>query len=272
MLFESEIRRIYDSSPEYEWERLDRHRTEFAVTLRALDEFLPPIPAKILDCGGGPGRYAIKLTQQGYDVCLFDLSEGNLEFAKSKATEAKITLRCVQQGTATDLSRYASNTFDAVLLMGPLYHLLNEADRKKALAEVNRVLKPEGRLFAAFITRFAPIKYCALNEPLFPVDHPEQTQAILETGVLPPRGERDGEFVAYFAHPTEVKPLVETQGFTVKTILGVEGLISEIEDKVNELTGESWDYWVDLNYRVAADPCLHGAAEHLLVVAEKPKH
>jgi SAM-dependent methyltransferase len=270
MLFESEIKRIYDSRPEYEWERMDRHRTEFAVTLRTLKENLPPAPAKILDCGGGPGRYAIELTRQGYDVTLFDLSEGNITLAKEKAAEANINLQFIHQGTATDLSRYAQNTFDAVLLMGPLYHLLEESDRHKALAEAFRVLKPGGMIFATFITRYAPIKYCALNEPLWPVENPDQTQAILETGLFPPRGQKDGEFVAYFAHPTEVEPLVESQGFVVKSILGVEGLVSEIEEKINELTGEAWEYWVDLNYQVAADPCLHGAAEHLLVVAEKP--
>ena len=47
-----------------------RHRTEFAVTKRALADYLPPPPARILDCGGGPGYYAIALTQQGYEVTL----------------------------------------------------------------------------------------------------------------------------------------------------------------------------------------------------------
>lgn len=270
MLFESEIKRIYESRPEYEWERMERHRTEFAVTLRALQENLPLPPVKILDCGGGPGRYAIKLTQQGYEVALFDLSESNLTLAKEKASAADITLSAIHMGTATDLSRFAENSFDAVLLMGPLYHLLDESDRQQAMAEANRVLKSGGMFFAAFITRYAAIKWSAANNPLWAVEHPEETQSILETGQLPPRGEADGEFVAYFAHPDEVRPLVEEAGFQIKTILGVEGLVSEIEEKINKLTGEAWEFWVDLNYSVATDPCLHGGAEHLLVVAEKP--
>ena len=55
------VQALYRSEPDREWERLARHRTEFAVTLRALDEHLPPPPADVLDCGGGPGRYAITL-------------------------------------------------------------------------------------------------------------------------------------------------------------------------------------------------------------------
>ncbi len=57
----NEIEAFYDENAQYEWERLERHRTEFAVTLRALKDYLPPAPAKILDVGGGPGRYAIAL-------------------------------------------------------------------------------------------------------------------------------------------------------------------------------------------------------------------
>jgi len=57
----NEVEAFYDSGAQYEWERLEHHRTEFAVTLRALKDYLPPAPAKVLDVGGGPGRYAIAL-------------------------------------------------------------------------------------------------------------------------------------------------------------------------------------------------------------------
>ena len=100
------IQALYDRNPEQEWDRMDRHPTEFAVTLRALAEHLPPPPASILDCGGGPGRYAIELAGQGYQVTLFDLSPGNLALAEAKAQEADVTLAGLLQGTAIDLSRF----------------------------------------------------------------------------------------------------------------------------------------------------------------------
>jgi len=53
-------------------------------------------------------------------------------------------------------------------------------------------------------------------------------------------------------------------------VLGVEGLVSMIEERVNDLSGELWQSWVDLNYRVAPDPSIHGLVEHLLVIARKP--
>ncbi|MGA9347428.1 MAG: class I SAM-dependent methyltransferase, partial [Anaerolineae bacterium] len=129
------IRTLYDQQPEREWERLERHRTEFALTLRALAEHLPPPPARVLDCGGGPGRYAIELARRGYDVTLFDLSTECLRLAQEKAAQAGVTLAGYEQGTATDLSRFPDDAFDALLLMGPLYHLLEEKDRQQALAE-----------------------------------------------------------------------------------------------------------------------------------------
>jgi ubiquinone/menaquinone biosynthesis C-methylase UbiE len=262
------VRRLYDQQPTHEWERMERHRTEFAVTLRALRDHLPPPPARVLDCGGGPGRYSIELAQRGYDVTLFDLSPECLRLAQSKAAEAGGQL-CFEQGTATDLARFADNTFDAVLLMGPLYHLLEERERLQALAEACRVLKPGGTLFAAFITRYAPFRYVAADEPDYIIQHPEEAERILSTGVLPPR--EGGGFIAYFAHPVEVGPLVTRSGFEIVTILGVEGLVSMIEAGVNALSGPAWEAWVDLNYRVAADPSIHGGVEHLLVIALKPR-
>jgi S-adenosylmethionine-dependent methyltransferase len=265
------IQRYYDQQSEREWERLDRHRTEYAVTLRALGEHLPPPPAQVLDCGGGSGRYAIELAGQGYQATLFDLSTGNLQLAREKAAEAGVTLAGYEQGTATDLSRFPDEAYDAVLLMGPLYHLLEEKDRRRALAEARRVLKPGGTLFTAFITRYAVARWAAAHDPTWPLTEPEQMQTILDTGVLPPCGEEGSTFVAHFAHPSEVVPLHRDAGLEVVTVLGVEGLVSMIEEGVNALSGQAWEVWVDLNYRAAADPCLHGGVEHLLVVAFKPR-
>lgn len=267
---ETAVRERYDSAPEREWERLDRHRTELAVTLRALAEHLPPPPARVLDCGGGPGRYAIELARQGYAVTLFDLSAGNLALAQAKAVEAGIVLAEISQGTAVDLARFADASFDAVLLMGPLYHLLEEEERLAALAEARRVVRPGGMVFAAFISRYAGHRWAAAAEPTWLVDDPDSDRMLLDTGRLPPRPLRPGGFVAYFAHPREVAPLCWRAGLEVRAVLGVEGLVSQIEAGVNQLEGDAWARWVDVNWRVAPDPSLHGAVEHLLVVTRRP--
>src|SRR2546421_10450493 len=120
----SQVENHYDSGPELEWERLERHRTEFALTMLTLHEYLPPPPTYILDIGGGPGRYSIALTQQGYTVPLLDLSRRNLTFARSKAHEAGGQLAGYIHGNELSLSQFAEQSYDAVLLLGPVYQLL----------------------------------------------------------------------------------------------------------------------------------------------------
>ncbi len=263
------VQASYDRQPQREWARMDRHRTEFSVTLRAMDDYLPSPPARVLDCGGGPGRYAIELARRGYDVTLFDLSAECLGLAQQKAGEAGVALAGFEQGTATDLGRFSSNIFDAVLLMGPLYHLLEEAERRQALAEAQRVLKPGGPLLAAFISRYAVLRWSAAHEPTWPLEHADLLESMMTRGVLPPFGELGSKFVAHLAHPDEVIPLIEQAGLDVAAVLGVEGIVSMIEEQVNALSGRDWETWVDLNYTLASDPSIHGCVEHLLAIAVK---
>lgn len=260
----NEVQRFYDEHVWEEWERLERHRTEFAVTLKSLEEHLPPPPARVLDVGGGPGRYAVELSRQGYEVVLLDLSERCLELAREKARAAGVELAGCKRGDARDLSRFADGSFDAVLLMGPLYHLLTEGERRRAIREARRVLADGGLLFASFITRYAPIRWAAKHEPSWIVDRRERLERLLSTGALParPHGFTD----AYFAHPAEIRPLMEGEGFRTLELIACEGVVSMIEEGVNELKGDLWEAWVELNWRLGKDPFVHGAAEHLLYV------
>lgn len=265
----NEIESFYNENAQYEWERLEHHRTEFAVTLRALKDYLPPAPAKILDIGGGPGRYTIALAQLGYEVTLFDLSRGCLELAKQKAQEAGVKVAGFEHGDARDLSRFSNESFDAVLLMGPLYHLLTEEERRAALREARRVLRPRGLLFATFITRYGVIRWAAKEEADWIIKHPERLKTLLNSGALLKHPDDPGFTSAYFAHPNEIKPLIESEGFETLDLIACEGVISMIEEKINKLTGEAFDAWVELNYKLGKDPSVHGAAEHLLYVGRK---
>ncbi len=265
------VQAVYDGDPNREWERAERHRTEFAVTQMVLDAHLPPPPARVLDCGGGPGRYAIYLARRGYQVTLFDLSPELLNRARQQAQETGARLSGIQQGTATDLSRFNTAQFDAVLLLGPLYHLLEATDRQLALSEAYRVVKPGGRVFAAFITRYAAHIDAVARYPKRAADMPALYRQIATAGRLSPRNEGSAGFIAYFAHPDEVVPLCRAVGLEVLEVLGVEGVAAGREKLVNALTGEAWDFWVETNYSIAQDPSSHGGAEHLLAVCCRPQ-
>jgi SAM-dependent methyltransferase len=264
----------YDLHAAREWERLERHRTEFAITCRVLAEFLPSPPGRILDVGGGPGRYAIHLTRLGYRVTLFDLSQRSLDLALEMASREGVYLLPPVHGDAMALpdvigGEATTELYDAVLLMGPLYHLLTAHDRLAAVREAYRVLRPGGLVFAAFITRFAPLRDVAVHSPRWILDHPNRYRLLLDEGQNPARD--DSAFPdSYFAHADEIAPLMEDGGFREESLFGCEGILGGHEEAVNALEGELWDAWVELNYRLSREPTLRGAADHLLYVGSRP--
>lgn len=266
------VESYYDQHSLREWERLERHRTEFAVTMCALREHLPAAPARILDVGGGPGRYSLALALSGYSVTLLDLSAGNLALAREKAREQAVRLEGFVHGSALDLTGFPASSFDAVLLMGPLYHLLQSEQRAEAVRQALRALRPGGLLFTAFITRYAPIRDMAKYEPEQLHARREWYEALLATGIYRAPANTDGSAFtdAYFALPSEVRPFMEGLGLHTLDLIACEGITSMLEEKVNELNHEAWSAWAELNYRLGKDPSIHGSAEHLLHVGVKP--
>ena len=263
----NDIQNYYDMNTDMEWTRLaERHRTEFAVSFRAMKEYLPPPPASVLDVGGGPGRYAIALAIEGYSVTLADLSPANLEYAQARAEEAGVSLAGRHQVNGTDLGRFDDRSFDSVLVMGPLYHLVVESERIQAMREAARVLKPGGTLFAAFITRFSPFRDSAQGYPEWIADNWEYALHLLETGA---HEVGRGFTEAYFAHPREVEPLLRAANLEPVIVIGCEGVVAGHESLINKLSGAAWERWVELNYRLGRDPATHGASDHLLAVGRR---
>jgi ubiquinone/menaquinone biosynthesis C-methylase UbiE len=265
----SKIQNFYDKNVQREWERLGvRHRTEYAVTMRALIENLPSTPATVIDIGGGPGRYALALTENGYEVTLIDLSEANLAFASQKAGESGLQIANIQQADAMDLSAFPTESFDAALMMGPLYHLLLQDERVLALQEAWRLLKSGGVIFAAFLSRFGAFRDAASKGLPWILERPDLAEKIRITGIDIHHGE--GFTDAYFAHPDEVIPLGESAGFETILQMGCEGVVAGHETYVNSLNGEDFESWADLNYRLSQDPAAIGASDHILYIGRKP--
>jgi len=142
----SESERLLDGIGE-----LERLRTQ-AILAR----HLPPPPAVIFDVGGAAGVYAFPLAGQGYEVHLIDPVALHLEQARARAAGSGIELASIAQGDARRLD-VPDGSADAVLLLGPLYHLVEHADRLRALREARRILKPGGVLLAAAVSRFASL-------------------------------------------------------------------------------------------------------------------
>jgi SAM-dependent methyltransferase len=157
----------------YERSRLlpgGRPSLEFVRSMELLERLLPAPPARVLDVGGGPGAYAAPLARRGYRVHLVDLLPLHVQQAHQAAGSDPAAAFTAAVGDARELSEPGESQ-DAVVLFGPLYHLTGTADRRQALSEARRVLRPGGRLLAMAVCRFASLLDGLyegwLDDPLF---------------------------------------------------------------------------------------------------------
>lgn len=262
----NEIEHFYDEEYE-EWERLERHLPEFEVTKRYMDQYIAG-SKKVVDIGGGPGRYSIYLAQKGHEVTLVDLSGKHIRQAIEKAAEAGVHLDSSIHGDALRLHEYLykAEQFDIVLLMGPLYHLLREEDRILALKEALRVLKPGGLLFASFISVYAPIHDFAGE--LYDFGETDHLLHYLDDGSNHKRNKP--EFTtAYFSGIEEAEELMESAGLKELVFAGVENVLCGKEKKLHELPEELKEKWLELAWRLSGDRKLLGMSEHFLYIGEK---
>jgi SAM-dependent methyltransferase len=197
---------------------LERERT-----LEILGRFLPEPPATILDVGGAAGVYAFPLAERGYQVQLIDLTPLHVEQARTRTAGAGRPLFDAQVGDARKLERGAG-TADGYLLLGPLYHLTERADRIAALREANRILKRGGTLVAAAITRFASL-LDGLARGF--IEDPEFL-AILMNDLASgqhrnPIGNPDYFTTAYFHRPEGLEDELVEAGFRRAQVIAVQG-------------------------------------------------
>ena len=272
------VRAYYASFGEREWARLenpDDGAVEFAVTCHTLATYLPP-NARVLDIGGGPGRYTIWLAQRGHRAVLADLSPELLSIARSKIDQfgVGVMVEEIVEADACDLSHWADDSFDAVLCLGPFYHLPDPQDRHRAATELGRVLRPEGLAFVAFMPRYAFLRRTlAISDERRHLAQPDFVARLLEDGVF--INNIPGRFTnGYGVRPEEVAPFFEQYGFTTLVLLGTESVIADIQRALFELaTSDPVAYQAafDIIVRVASDPSILGVAVHLLYVGSNSR-
>jgi ubiquinone/menaquinone biosynthesis C-methylase UbiE len=244
---------------------------EFARTRALLEQYLPPVPAVIADVGGGPGRYAVWLAERGYRVDLVDPVALHVAQARMAASSRPgAALASAEVGDARALRLPDANA-DAVLLLGPLYHLAERAERLQALAEARRVCRQGGVIIAAAISRFAStldgLRGGYLADPTF---------AAIAAG-----DRRDGRHrnptgdpayftTAYFHRPEELAAECAAAGLVHEATLAVEGPGWFLPDLDARLADERRRaVLLAALAALEAEPTLLGVSAHLLAVARR---
>jgi SAM-dependent methyltransferase len=263
----SDIAAYYNNNLEREHSRLERHQLEHDLTWRYLDQYLPP-QGSILEIGAATGRYTLPLAKRGYSITAVDLSAGLLEGCKKSICDEGLEkqVRFVV-ADVRDLSKVTEYDFDVVLLMGPLYHLTVESDRKAALKQAFDRLRKDGIIFSAFISRFGIIGDLLKNMPGWIEDQAE-ARCILEQGKDPDHHPQEG-FRGYFARVSEIAPLHEGIGFETLDLAGVEPAIAADDESYNNLQGKQRQLWLDLLYEISTEKSIIGASRHLLYIGRK---
>ena len=151
----SDIRQMYNTGWNAEAERLLRHQLEAEITWRYLNRYLPP-HGGLLEVGCGTGFYTFALARRGYQMTAIDLADEYRGQMQGNGTGVSISpIRLIFVSVMhVPLRGVPREAFDAVLLMGPLYHLVLETDRLAALRSAYACLKPGGVIVSTLVSRF----------------------------------------------------------------------------------------------------------------------
>jgi S-adenosylmethionine-dependent methyltransferase len=268
------VRRRLAGTSTHEWKRLQSTpvaRVEYLITSYCLARYLPS-DGLILDAGCGPGRYAVDLVDQGYEVVLFDLMHIYLAFARAKIADAGDTpgagefASCTQGDLAALL--YPDRVFDVVLCLGaPLSYMLERPARHRAVQELARIAKPGGLVFLTGIGRLACYRggiYWGLWDMWDLFTTPEAQATGLAAG-----------YDAWYTFaPGELGTLAEDAGLDVVDQVGCEGLAAYLPMKnleAMEAHPTRWPVWRDILLKTCNEPSIVGVSNHLLVIARKER-
>jgi len=244
---EENVAHYYDTAIfELELIRLSRDfPVEGAITLRWLDRLMPAA-ASVAEIGVGGGLYSEYLARKGCRVHLVDISARLLDAAAKRLRDAGLeqSIAGAVQESATRLDSLATSAFDAVLLLGPLYHLCSPEARRQAVAEAARILKPGGLLFAAGVNRLSYLRELFRDSPQLVVERKAFHEQYLRDGnlnpqVAPPIG---------YAHMTTVAEFRElfAPAFTELALVGVESFIGPWQKAISDLTPDQQAAWLDI--------------------------
>ena len=259
----SYLKALYTGRNEDERFASQSGQVEFLTTMRYIERFLKP-GARVIEIGAGTGRYSRALAEMGCAVDALELLECNIDiFRTLVALDSTIT---ISQGDALDLSAFADDSYDIALLLGPLYHLFTQSDKRRAIGEALRVTKPGGVVFAAYCISDASVVASGFFRGRFSV--PEY----IEQGLIHP------ETFACSSNPSLVFEIVRKEDidalmepFRVERLHYVASDLYTyyIRDIVNAMDGETFSLYMRYHFAVCERADMTGVTAHSLDIFRK---
>jgi len=260
------VRDYYDSAVDTEWNRI-ANRPEFLLTIRMLDRYIKP-GDKVLDIGGGPGRYSLYLAKKGCGVTLLELSPGNTAFAAQEAANQNLPLITIT-GDAREADTLATDMYDHILLMGPLYHLLDEPSRIKSVNAALSVLKPGGIIYASFINMFAGMIYGMKHAPEIILSTVPCEIEFKECVIAKKSYAGDAFTHAFFIDQNEILPFMAQFPLEKLHLFSQEGITAPCETNIMSQSPEIINAWLDFSEKIWEREEFLSWAEHLMYVGRK---
>ena len=264
------IQSYYDRAAEESRLEQGAFQLEHLRTRELILRHAPKPPGCVLDVGGAAGAYAFWLAEQGYEVHLVDASPRLVNVARHRDRAAVHGLASCDVGDARALPQ-RDEVADMVLLLGPLYHLVDASDRQLALSEAARALRPGGVLIAAGISRWASTLDGLVREVLADPSFARIVEGDLRDGHHINLTENIDYFTtAYFHRPDELRNEVADAGLAVEALYGIEGpgwMLSDFNERWNSASRR------EIILRAArlleSEEAMIGTSAHLLVVGRK---
>lgn len=265
------VRDYYNAHAENEQNRLDMPlcRVEFVSTLRLIDKYFPR-QGRVCDIGGGPGRYTIELIRRGYAVSLFDLSEEEIQLAHIQLDKLGLAAEQLIVGDARDMSALATESFDAALLLGPLYHIVEPVERESVLRELIRILKPPGTAIVAYLNSWGIMKTGIVDLAHWYQDLSALRSMLTEHTF---KGQSLSGFTeCYWSTPEAALREVKKVGLEIISYAGAEGFAGGMGPLLEQLAADNPEAYANV-VQVAAETCELGqyrdSTDHLHIVVCK---
>ena len=262
------IVRFYDKNDEESRLTTNKARkVEFIITTTILNQYIEK-HYKIIELGCGTGVYSFYYAENGNNVVATDITPKHIDTINQKLHQRKDNINLsAEVVNATDLDNFESESFDVVLCLGPMYHLIDEYDREKCIRESLRVLKKKGILAVSYINKHYVLNSIMTKDKSFLTN--TFVDKVLNTGIIM-EGEKECFWTdAFFTTPIEMEAFMSKFNIQITDHVGTDGLSPFLKDCIDNMSDEEYSVWLRYSLNSCREKSILGMSNHGLFICRK---